>query len=341
MPKRPPFLPEEIANIHKLCDSCGKIVRPNFWSEFDGPFIPIYPDGTKGEKGAFIQISATTSCGCGAKTSFDIEAKRLKHFIHFYGDEAERQVRNYDLLVYSLIGGTSGQIQQIEEDVRALKCEVLPDIDPESWRIHTTEMMDSKKRIQHGVYKHISSKKIIPFFEGCTNIFRKNEEFSWNICSIGFLKSPSNKRKRRTYLKDGRITVHQALLSYAIHRSTKKELRPMFTLDASRPIINDPHLEGWSYDTYNGSRCFLANAFLSHSNDINAPNFVAPGSHPCLELADVHAYFAARNLAKRTTKQRAEISLKEFGKFSYLIMLDNNSMDYLTGDDIPNKYIPS
>jgi hypothetical protein len=111
-------------------------------------------------------------------------------------------------------------------------------------------------------------------------------------------------------------------------------------LDASKEIKNDPHIESWSYDTHNESKHFLANAFLTHGNDIMAPTIVKPGSHPCLELADVHAYFLARSLEKRLSKQDVEIPLSDFGTFSYIIMQDDNSMECERGDEIPDKYLP-
>lgn len=121
MGKGPPFLPEEIANIHRKCKNCGRIVRPNFWKECDFHFTPEYPNGSKGEKGAWIRIGTLSACECGVHIGFPINHKKLEYPLFFYGDDADRQLGPFYLHSYSMVGGTSGPVNDICKELNMLK----------------------------------------------------------------------------------------------------------------------------------------------------------------------------------------------------------------------------
>ncbi|MER8575159.1 hypothetical protein NKH19_24255 [Mesorhizobium sp. M1338] len=340
MSTQPPFLPQKIADLAEICGNCGTIVRPDLWTRHEEPFIPIYPDGTKGEKGAWFQQTTEQECSCGSKISFNLNPKPFEHHVFFYGDDAERQVGPYDQHAYSFIGATSGPLQDIDRELAALKVKYVPDRDPKEWRIHTTEMMDPKKRILKSPYKNFEYSEVIDFFSSCADILRAREPYLWNAHIFGFLKTPSDRRIRGKALKEAKIISHIAILSNLIYMATSQSLLPIFTMDASKPVKNYPHIEGWSYDSFLGSKNFLAHAFLAHGQDIPAPSFLPPGSHPCLELADVHAFFAARDAFCRALGKAPELPLEKFGKFTYLAMIDGNRVEPAGQTGIADRYIP-
>ncbi|WP_286873584.1 hypothetical protein [Spongiibacter sp.] len=336
----PSFLPEEIAAIHAACPKCGAVVRPNLWNECDFPFTPIYPEGTKGEKGAWIRISSVSKCTCGEEIEFPIEAKKLEHPLFFYGDDADRLLGGYSLHSYSLIGGTSGPIKEMCEELAKLKREYVPSLAPDKWRIHVTEMLNSRKRITHAIYKHFNRDSLNQFFLDCADILRSQDKMTWNQHVTAVVKTPKSKKERKKHLNEARHIAHNALLSYAIHKATKQNLRPLFTFDACKPIKRYPHIEGWSFSTYSNSRRYLAHAYLTHSNDIAPPSFAEPGSHPCLELADIHAYFAARSMYERYQGKEPQLPLDRFGVFRYINVNHGERFEFYTGADIPRGYHP-
>lgn len=336
----PPFLPEEISDINANCPKCEAIVYPNFWEKFDDPFTPIYPNGTKGESGAWIRTGSVSKCACGEIVSFPITFKKLEYPLFFYGDDADRLLGDYSLHSYSLIGGTSGPIQDISEDLIKLKRKYVPTFEPENWRIHVTEMLNSRKRVVHPVYKSFSRDSLHQFFLECAEILNTKGQMTWNQHVTAVIKTPKSKKEKKTYFNEAKHVAHNALLSFAIYSATKKNLRPVFTFDACKPIKSYPHIEGWSFDTYSNSRCYIAHAYFTHSNDIAAPIFSQPGSHPCLELADVHAYFAARSMFERYQGSEPQLPLSKFGTFRYIAVKDGGRVEFNTGLDIPVSYHP-
>lgn len=325
----------------KVCPACGNEVRPDLWKESKEPFVPVYPKGTKGEKGAWIQVNVIVSCSCGEKIDFDLNFKKLGSPIFFYGDDADRSINEYHLHSYSLIGGTDGPIRDISNQLYKLKEKYIPSFDPKEWRIHTTKMLNGRKRIVNEVYKNFTRENVVQFFNECADILKQNEKYTWNMHVTAVIRAGKNKKERNKFSNHAKIAAHHALLSYCIYKTTNQELRPVFTLDASKPVKQYPHIESWSYDSHLGSRNYLAYAFISHSNDIAAPTFVSPGSHPCLELADVHAYFAANSMFRKAKGQSPDITLKNFGKFCYITVNNDSRFEHLTGEDIPSSYYPT
>jgi hypothetical protein len=336
----PPFLPKEISEIRTVCQKCGSNVHPNFWEEFDSPFTPVYPKGTKGEKGAWIRVSCVSSCQCGNKVDFSINHKKLEHPLFFYGDDADRALGEYSLHSYSLIGGTSGPIEDMGKELASLKRKFVPGSDPDSWRVHVTEMMNSRKRIIHPIYKNFNRESLNCFFTGCAEILSSRDNLTWNLHVTAVVKTPKAKKEKTKQLNEAKLVAHNALTSYAIHMATKQSLRPMFTFDASKPVKKYPHIEGWSYNSYSASRRYLAHVYLTHSNDIRPPEFAEPGSHPCLELADIHTYFAARSIYEKNQGKVPSFPLTNFGVFRYITVKHGGRFEFHTGSDIPNGYYP-
>lgn len=341
MSKGPPFIPPGIQSIKQTCPSCGKEVRPGFWKEFQDPFIPVYPEGTQGEKGAWVQLSVIVPCACGEKLNFDLNYKKLSHPVFFYGDDADRSIGKWHMHSYSLIGGTSGPIRDMSNELVALKSKYVPTYEPSGWRIHATKMLNGRERISNQVYKNFSKESVIDFFKDCAKILKRFAEYTWNMHITAIIISGTHKKERNKLANHVKIVAHQALISYCIYLTTHQEVRPIFTFDASKPVKKYPHIESWSYDSHLASRNYLAYAFISHSNDITAPTFVSPGSHPCLELADVHAFFAANSMFRRARGETPEINLADFGKFRYITVNSESRFEHTISDDIPSSYYPS
>jgi len=341
MSKGPPFIPPGIQAIKQICPSCGKEVQPDFWKEFKDPFIPVYPEGMRGEKGAWIQLSVVAPCSCGEKLNFDLNYKKLVHPVFFYGDDADRKIGQWHMHSYSLIGGTSGPIRDMSSELTALKAKYVPSCAPSDWRIHATKMLNGQKRISDVVYKNFSRESLAEFFQDCAGILKKYDEYTWNMHITAIVREGEHKKERKKLYNHVKVVAHQALLSYCIYLTTHQELRPAFTFDASKPVQSYPHIEGWSYDSHLGSQNYLAYAFISHGNDIAAPTFVSPGSHPCLELADLHAYFAANSMYRRAKGEMPEITLDQFGKFRYITVKSESRFEHIISDDIPSSYFPS
>jgi hypothetical protein len=340
-PNGPPFLPEALAEIEVTCDQCGRGVRPNFWQEFEEPFTPIYPDGTSGEKGSWRQTDAIVDCSCGGKATISLDPTRLGHGVFFFGDEADRSIDPWSFHFYTLIGGTSGVINEISHAVLDIKARYVPDLNPDEWRIHATEMLNARKRITHRAYRQFDRSKLLSFFEECAGILKKRENMTWNSHIFAGVEQPDTRKGRKLVTQELRRTCHLMLLSSQIYRACAQSLRPMFTLERTKPTLKSNHREAWSWEPFLGSKNYLAYAFLTRSNEISPPKFAEPGSHACLELADLHAYFAGQALHRHYMGAEPDIELKRFGRFQYMFGRGAEKFLCETTDHPPANWLTS
>jgi hypothetical protein len=336
----PPFLPEEFSNFGAQCPKCGTLVKPDLWKRHDEAFGPVYPKGTKGEKGAWQQAAVWATCVCGTTVDVPLTPTTLTHRVSFYGDEAERQTKQFSIECYSLIGGTSGPIGDLTKALNSAKSGLLPGTDPGSWTIHCRKLASASERLRSPKFRSLGRKRVTEFFCECAQILKSVEKVSWNLGVVGIRKRLLDKAAEGRSRKGARVHMHNALLSFAIYKTTAQELRPQFFLDATKDVKSYPHIEGWSRDSFLGSRHYLAHELLAHGNEIAPPEFLKPGSHPMLELADVHAYHFAGSLLRRVTGGAVEIPLSSFGKFLYITMIDHGRVEYISSDDVPDKYLP-
>ena len=338
--KQPPFLPPEISDQKKRCEQCEQINRPNLWKHHDEPFGPVYPAGSTGEDGMWQREYVNVQCRCGATIEFSIDPKKLGPEVTFYGDEAERIEKDWIVETYSLVAGTTGTISAITEKLYEAKKALIPDTDPTSWSVHTKNMFPPHERARHPMFSHIASDRIQMFFEECAAALRTYDKENWNTAIFGFRRPATSKKQRRRDKKDALSVMHLAILSASIYRATKQGLRPKFVLDAQKSVTTLPHVEGWSRDTFLGSRHYLASEFLTHGNEIQPPEFARPGSLPGLEMADILSYFLARNLLHMKQGRSTEIPISAFGSMYFMVMIDAGNVDYFVDNTIPTKYIP-
>ncbi len=336
----PPFLPEEIARMSADC-ACGEKVAPALFERHVDPFEPIIPAGQDGSTGAWVQTATTVTCKCGRKIDFPLNPVTPTGNIEFFGDEADRELGSYYCQGYSLIGGTSGYIASVAQGLAEVKANWVPGVDPKNWTIHTKDLLDGRQRRQHPVYKQLSEDRVFPFLKACANVLRDNQEFAWNIYVFSTCEYSRDKRERQRGIKEVKIANHQALLSMAIYRATAQGLRPRFNLEAVKEIKAFPHIEGWSQDSYLGSRHYLAHTLISHGTFVPAPTFVNPRSHPCLELADIHAFFVGRAAFKHFHGGDLEVALPEFGRFSYHALIAADRAIPAGDTDIDRSLIPT
>lgn len=336
----PPFLPGELLSRFVSCPACGEALQPDYWKKSEEPFGPIELKPQNGQRMFAVQTSTRLTCKCGEKVEFPLEPTELVHPIYFYGDDADRHPKGYHLHSYTLIGGTSGPIRDMREELEELKRKYVPDSDPKSWKIHVKDMMNSKKRVTNAIYKQFDRESLRAFFEECAQIFSSRDHLTSHLHVTATAKAGATRKERSRIEKAVKATAHCALLSECIFNATKQGLRPEFILDAGKEIKHFPHIESWSFDTHQEAQYYLAYEMLSHGNAIDPPKLVTPGSHPCLELADIHAYFAANWMYKLSIGEEPEMDINKFGLVRYLMVQDGNRYKVNKATSIPRDYFP-
>ncbi|MCA6109785.1 hypothetical protein [Bradyrhizobium cenepequi] len=335
----PPFLPAAVADAGAPC-GCGRRVKADLWRRHKEPFGPIFSDNTPAEKGAWIQQSVIQTCECGSKVSIPLDPKPPRGILWLYGDEANRETQGYAVECYTLVGGTNGVIRDLVNGLKEAKCKLLPDLDPATWTVHCTKLANRRWRTESERFSDLTEGDVHTFFCNCAQIFKNAQRYSSNTAVFGFRKRMTDQDAERHARKDAKRIAHLALLSSAIFHGTGNGLIPRFFLEAVKEVRHFPHIEGWSRDSFLGSRHYLAHELLCHGNHVPAPEFLAPRSHPLLELADIHAYHLARSLMLQSSGRSPEVPMSMFGEFCYLAMINANRFDLVVEDDVPPKYIP-
>lgn len=336
---QPPFITEEMSNLRVRCDACGRTTQPDFWSRYKDPFIPIKSTHPSEGGGAWHQVSVGLTCNCGQGKQLLVPWKKLTHLISHFGDEAYREVGQNFIAVYTLLGASSDYERDVGLALKDAKKSAAPTLDPDSWRIHVTEMNNGRKRVQHQHYKHLGRDDVEQLLQNCSKIISGMDAFAWKTCIVAVYQLGNHAKREqkriRSKLERGMLL---GILGETIFRTTSQELCPQFFFDAQSVAAITRGTEGWAEEAYLGSRHYLGHLFLSHSNDIPPPRFVQPGSHPFLELADVHAYTVARTIERKLRKLSPEAGLERFGQFKYL-NFRGNRIDWEVTNSVPDKFV--
>jgi hypothetical protein len=334
---QPPFITEEMSKLQVHCKTCGRRVKPDFWTRHKDPFVPVR--STHSPDVFWHQIGVQLNCECGEKLQLLVPWRELKHSISHFGDEAYRDVGRNFIAVYTLLGISTGYEKDIGLALEDEKKSTAPMLDPNSWRIHVTEMNNGRKRIQHPQYKHLSRDDVEFLLVRCANIIEKMDDYAWKSCIVCVYQLGNHpKRDRRAIRSAIERGMLLGLLGDAIYQTTAQELLPQFFFDAQSIKALTAGTEGWAEEAYLGSRHYLGHLFVSHSNDIPPPRFVRPGSHPLLELADVHAYSVARFIERKIRRLPLENDLERFGKFKYL-SFRGSSINWSVANSVPENFI--
>lgn len=332
---QPPFISPAMAALRVQC-GCGEVLRPDFWRLHDEPFTPI--ESECDPNGRWRQVSVGLPCVCGRTHQIPVPAKDLTVQAHFYGDEAYRDVGASKLAVYSILGGSSGPVTDASNALQDAKRRILPDRDPSEWTVHATKMASGQQRLKSNWYRNMRRDQVERFFDDCQQVIYALGEWGWNISAVsGYLLARHSKGDQKRVWRSIETGLYLGLLGYAIHLTTGSGLRPIFTFDAQTVAGAEARKEGWAERAFLGSQRYLGHLFISHSNLVPPPISVSPGSHPILELADVHAFFLARAMERRLRGMEPDRPITAFGKFTYL-GFRGDRLEVTKGDDVPESF---
>lgn len=335
----PPFLPPDIANAKVTCTVCGKQNAPDLWKRYDEPFVPIYPNGTHGEKGAWIQQAANVACDCGGGGLLSLKPVKPTGAFYLFGDEAYREFDGYHIVTFSLIGGPPSVVKKMADNIYGMKREFLPGIEPARWKIHATKLLNSRDRLKKPAFLNLTKEEVDASIEKCSTAIAQLAKYGCNSNVLAVYRLGNHPKKDHTKIREEiKLSSWTALISYMIYETTGRGGQPFFTFDAQAPVRKYPHVETWANDSFVGSKHYLAHALLTHSTDVPTPTFAEPGSHPFQELADIHAYSVGRMVERRVRRLATDTDLKKFGEFFYL-SFKGDRVDHARSTDIPESFL--
>ena len=319
----PPYLPEAMLALTASCQGCGQKIKPNLWEKRQDPFIPIKANDD--EKGRWHQTGVYIECTCGSRALLDIEYVKPRYKAFFFGDEAYREIGKNLIIVYSCMGATGNFVEECSAKLRDLKGALVPTLSPDAWKVHVTQLRAADKRLLNRHFSGITRGKYIDFMRGCSELIGQLSRVGYCVCGIATYGIGNHEKKERKKVR-GAIErdVFLGVIGDIIFNTTRQGILPSFTFDAQSVRGIERGVEPWAENSYQFSRHFLGHLLLTHSNEVEVPKFVRPGSHAFLELADVHAFYAARYLSNIIqNKTEDEVDMASFGRFQYLRIWGN------------------
>lgn len=235
-----------------------------------------------------------------------------------FGDEAVRSLNEHGatLYTYTLIGGSQPFLPEIEEQIRALKRELIPASDPSTWKIHMTKIWSGQQRRKIPEFSNWTKKETDRLIDGVAEILQsaQNKLFKYNIMLAGQPPRGMTKSDFEKYVKK---EAYALLVMRAIEAITALGGQPVITFDAQKPVKGNAAIHHWARERFQNGQGTLLYSFLSHSIFIPEPVFVEPASRPLLEIADLISFSVARHHFCISRRRDPDIDLSAWGEINY------------------------
>jgi hypothetical protein len=315
-PPRIPFglIPEELASLTVRC-SCGHDEKPDWLAPKAEPFVPVKPnDSAPDHPGRWVPVSTRFICKrCGSALDLQLPLEELRSICPLYGDEAMREHEDGKCCVftYSLVGGSQPVVKAAEDAVLGMKAELEPDRDPRSWSFHMKVLRSGQQRKKHPVFGSWAPEKASATATQLARLIATIENL--HVYSISVVT-----RRGGTFAEKAKHDAFLALVMTTIWDLTKQGGRPDLFFDAEKPSDGGQRVHGWAERLFLDSQYCDLWAYLAHGIEIPRPRFVKPGSHPCLELADLVAWVVARHHLDSWRGNEPQIDAGSFGPVTYM-----------------------
>jgi len=300
------YLPSELLGRTVVCKACASSF-PIPWTKqrvHHDPVTPLDFDPIHNNK-VWVMVGQGIPCpACGANVTVQFPQVSRKGKLLLFGDEAYRDSIPPGTFIwtYTLVGASPAIVEKINQSVHDLKIKLCPTLRPDEWRFHMVELLNNPKR--HPVFANWPFDKRLSVIQSLSELMLKlNEQvYVFNLAATHHLNVRS--------LDAARAFSFVHLIMKLIDENTSIGLQPNFVFDqdASFRAAKKFYLE---------NRNTFQFAFISRCIPIPEPQFVSPGSQPCLELADFVSYIIARFHSRKWQNKNIDIDPASFGKAFY------------------------
>ena len=301
----PSLVPEELSEMEFPCPVCKTAVRVPWLDKLSLPKRPIKSDVADGHL-----VPARFPIRCPVDTcqnEFNISIPRLPNSSYWtlYGDEAGRYISkpsekhsNQALYFYciTLVGLHHRKQKRVQRQIEKLKMMIAPNRDPNTWQHHFTEIWGSKSDSGKFTLKNKDEK--IEYAKKFAKIIRdaRPDLVTFNVS--GCILVPENKKEWQKQIKAQKEELFCQSILYSLRHLRASELGVRWVFDNIKDTTKGSRTEGWASECFLGLQYTRLFAWLSAGTTILEPDFVTPGSHYLLEIADFISYCVARDFEK-------------------------------------------
>ncbi|SFI72911.1 hypothetical protein SAMN05428978_103031 [Nitrosomonas sp. Nm34] len=192
--------------------------------------------------------------------------------------------------------------------------------------------MHQDARNRHKLFNQKSKSNVFEFVNGLMQLMGQRGQLLSKYCGIGIYKRPSNESDMKKVRNWVRNRAYNLMLLKVINDSTYYGASPIITFDSDQK-------DGWAENLFVGDQCTFLYGYISRGIHVPIPNYVKPGSHPCLELADVFAFLVARSIHCKIERKQYEWNLSEMGNVCYTYFHEGGIARYITTTELPEQLL--
>jgi hypothetical protein len=327
----PVYVPQELLDIRLKCaaETCAHEFPIPFKERQARPIEPIFPmdyDKQTNDRYWVCQSTQINCPNCGKKVTLALPLQNAKATITLFVDEAKRQIGDKELWLFAASGADSRAIEGVCERLRTLKRTLVPNIDPDTWRLHMTELWHGDERKKHPVYSR-------PDFPDARRLVKEVAAFIRNEGDL--FKIVSFSLREKSALAPAKRTAFQSLLIQTIHCLTERGAAPELRLDAERPKSLKSQLTAWSEEVITEQRHLLLFPFLTRGIPIPKPAFVKPTETSCVEVSDFIAFWTARTISRRLNGLSLDFDLGDLGTLWYFAETISGNLLHYRNQGLP------
>jgi hypothetical protein len=156
---------------------------------------------------------------------------------------------------------------------------------------------------------------------------------SFNISSC--IVVPAPKKERAIAIKEVQRQIFAISLLSSLQQLRQRSLAPRWIFDNIKDATSGERTEGWAEEVFLGLQYTPLFTWLSATTPVFKPEFVRPGSHFLLEVADFISYTIARQFEKRVNNEQGKFESDILGIAMYQTVLPNGSVDCEWSNGLP------
>jgi len=316
------YIPQELKEKKATCPNCQRMIEIPWLSK---NLYPKQPIPSKDNKGHWIPVSINIKCSnqkCKKSFFYPIERRPIDGTRNFYGDESERIIKSKDskylnrdisFFCISLIGCNVSKQEKLNQSINEIKKRILPIENPENWALHFKEVWNSKKF-------SLTKQEKIYYAEELANLIKNTQPDLAIFNYSGVWELSKDMKKNKKILKQQKEYIYTQALVCSLDESRLHNLKINWFFDHKKDSTMKGRTEGWANEIFLGLQYTNLFTWYSAGATILEPNFVKPGSHFLLEIADFCSFWIARGFLHSVKKTQSELSTDKLG----LIMAQAN-----------------
>ena len=311
------YIPQELKGETATCPNCQQMTKIPWLSKNSYPQQPI---PSKDEKGHWVPVSITMECSnekCKNEFFHPIKQRPIDGTNNFYGDEAERIIKRSDskylnndisFFCISLIYCTTPKQEELHKKINEIKKSILPTEYPEKWTLHFTEIWNSNNK-----KFNLNKKQKIHYAEELAKVIKNSqpELAIYNFSGVWELSKDMKQNKK--ILKHQKEYIYTQALVSSLDESRLHNSKINWFFDHKKDSTKKERTEGWANEIFLGLQYTNLFTWYSAGATVLEPNFVNPGSHFLLEIADFCSFWIAREFLHSIKKTQSELSTDKLG----------------------------